>query len=50
MMVTCPCCKGEQKLIVFDENLGCDIPVLCIYCIDGCIPAEVDEHSGETHD
>lgn len=36
-----------MKLIVFDENLGCNVPVLCIYCNNGRVAAEVDEHSGE---
>ena len=44
--VTCPCCHGEERIIVFDEALQCDVPVVCIYCINGRVPAEVHEESG----
>jgi len=46
--VTCPCCHGNKRLIVFDEALETDVTVLCCHCIDGRVPAEVDEDSGSS--
>ena len=42
--VTCPCCKGERVLVVFDEEYGEVIHMVCMHCEGtGQVDAEVEE-------
>lgn len=43
LKVTCPCCQGEQKLIVLDPDQAQPITMICCHCSsEGTVQAEDD--------
>lgn len=44
ILVTCPCCKGERILRLYEEDLITNTVVLCCHCgSTGTVTAEVED-------